>query len=124
MSYDIELTDPVTKKVLTVENRHHIRGSNYCVGGDDRLSTCITYNYAQHFQQAFKEFEKPEVIGIRVLYGMTGAESIPFLTSAIAKLGDDVNRYYWAATEGNAKAALYGLLAFAQLRPDGVWQGD
>ena len=31
---------------------------------------------------------------------------------------------YWHATEGNAKRALYGLLAFAKMRPDGVWDGD
>ena len=26
------------------------------------------------------------------------------------------------STEGNAKRALCGLLAFAQMRPDGVWR--
>ena len=31
---------------------------------------------------------------------------------------------YWKATEGNAKRALYGLLTFARLRPDGIWDGD
>lgn len=25
-------------------------------------------------------------------------------------------------TEGNAKKALYGLLALAKLRPDGIWE--
>jgi len=132
MSYDISLTNPVTGEVLIVETPHHIRGGTYCVGGDDRLTTSITYNYAKHFQPAFKEFESSArlncegvpFVGIRVLYGMTGAESIPILKSVIAKLGDDVDPYYWAATEGNAKAALHGLLAFAQMRPDGIWQGD
>lgn len=55
---------------------------------------------------------------------MTGAESIPVLQKAIAALSDDVNPDYWEPTEGNAKRALCGLLAFAQLRPDGVWEGD
>nr|DAE13757.1 MAG TPA: hypothetical protein [Siphoviridae sp. ctQqU1] len=44
---------------------------------------------------------------------------------AISALGDDVDDSdYWRATEGNAKRALCGLLAFAKMRPDGVWDGD
>jgi hypothetical protein len=57
-------------------------------------------------------------------YGMTGAESIPVLKEAISKLGDDTNPDYWKPTEGNAKEPLLGLLAFAQMRPDGIWYGD
>jgi len=127
MSYDISLTDPVTGKALVVEHHHHIRGGTYALGGDDRLSLNITYNYGTIFYPAFQEFASPkvgEVGGIRILYGKTGAESIPILKSVIAKLGDDVDPDYWKPTEGNAKAALHGLLAFAQMRPDGVWQGD
>lgn len=118
MSYDIDLTDPVTKDVLVVENRHHIRGGIYAQGGDDRLSLNVTYNYAPHYHRVFQE---SEVSGIQVLYGKTGAESIPLLKAAISKLGDDTDPDYWMPTEGNAKAALHGLLAFALMRPDGVW---
>jgi hypothetical protein len=46
------------------------------------------------------------------------------LKAAMEQLGDDVDPDYWKATEGNAKRALAQLLAFAQLRPDGVWDGD
>ena len=47
------------------------------------------------------------------------------LKKAISALDDDVDDSdYWHATEGNAKRALYGLLAFAKMRPDGVWDGD
>lgn len=54
-----------------------------------------------------------------------GAESIPMLEKAIAALGDDTDDDdYWHATEGNAKRALYWLLEFAKMRPDGVWDGD
>ena len=35
---------------------------------------------------------------------------------------DYADEDYWKATEGNAKSALCGLLAFAQMRPDGVWK--
>lgn len=62
--------------------------------------------------------------GIGALYGLSGAESIPLLKSAIQKLADDVDEDYWKATEGNAKRALIKLLALAQMRPDGVWDGD
>jgi len=55
---------------------------------------------------------------------MSGAESIPILRAAADKLGDDVHDDYWQPTEGNAKRALFGLIALAQLRPDGVWKGD
>lgn len=78
----------------------------------------ITYNYAKHYYRVFGEK------GIRTIYGMTGAESIPIIKAAMAQLGDDVSADYWEDTEGNAKKALAGLLAFAQMRPDGVWDGD
>ena len=55
---------------------------------------------------------------------MTGVDSIPLLTKAISKLGDDVSDDYWEATEGNAKRALTQLLTLAKMRPDGVWMGD
>lgn len=131
MSYDIQLSDPVTGKTLRTAEKHQIRGGTYEVGGSNEMWLSITYNYWKHYHPAFKEFESPPtdpdgqtVVGIRVLYGKTGAESIPILKAVIAKLGDDVDPDYWAATEGNAKAALCGLLSFAQMRPDGVWQGD
>lgn len=53
-----------------------------------------------------------------------GAESISILQQAIAALGDDTTSNYWDATEGNAKRPLYQLLAMAQMRPDGIWDGD
>lgn len=87
----------------------------------DERGCNITYNYG-------KLFRRDDVLGtrgIRSIYGKTGAESIPILEKAISALGDDVDDSdYWHATEGNAKRALYGLLAFAKMRPDGVWDGD
>lgn len=62
--------------------------------------------------------------GIRTIYGMTGAESIPVLEAAAAKLSDEVSDDYWEATEGNAKRPLLQLAAMARIRPDGVWDGD
>jgi hypothetical protein len=62
--------------------------------------------------------------GIRSLYGKTGAETIPTLREAAKLLGDDVDPDYWASTEGNAKRALLQLATLAEMRPDGVWEGD
>lgn len=118
MSYDIDLCDPVSGDVLQGET-HQIKGGTYCLGGSTELHLNVTYNYVHHFRKAL-DSEK----GIRVIYGMTGAESIPVLKKAISSLADDVSDDYWEATEGNARRALCGLLAFATMRPDGVWNGD
>ena len=34
------------------------------------------------------------------------------------------NQDYWVATAANAMKPLYQLIAFAQMRPDGLWEGD
>ena len=118
MSYDISLLDPVTKETIQLETPHQIRGGTYAVGGTTEAWLNITYNYSSHFYNVFGEK------GIRTIYGMTGAESIPVLKAAMDKLGDDTDPDYWKSTEGNAKRSLAGLLAFAQMRPDGIWDGD
>lgn len=118
MSYDIELQDPITKETLQLDDPHHMRGGTYCIGGTTDAHLNVTYNYGQHFYNTMGEK------GIRTIYGMTGADSIPVLESAIAKLADDVVDNYWEPTEGNAKRALMQLLALAKMRPDGVWDGD
>lgn len=119
MSYDVELLDPVTKTRIEFDAKHEIRGGTYLMGGCSEAWLNVTYNYASHFYRLI-DAEK----GLRGLYGMTGAESVNVLKNAIAQLGDDVDPDYWKPTEGNAKRALCGLLAFAQMRPDGVWNGD
>lgn len=121
MSYDISLCDPVTHETLESDSAHFIAGGTRAIGGTTELWLNVTYNYG-HF------YYRPEVFGeggIRSIYCKTGAESNPMLENAISALGDDVDDSdYWHATEGNAKRALYGLLAFARMRPDGVWDGD
>lgn len=118
MSFDISLREPVGGKVIKFETAHHIRGGTYAVGGTTEAWLNVTYNYSPHFRRVMG----PE--GIRTIYGMTGAESIPVLKKAMAALMDDVSSDYWEPTEGNAKKALAGLLAYAQMRPDGIWDGD
>jgi hypothetical protein len=136
VSYDIELVDPVTREVLQLDEAHHMRGGTYCPAGTTDARLNVTYNYAPHFYRVFgdKADEKETSCfgqmfasngsGIRRLYGMTGAQSLPVLDAAIAKLGDDVDPDYWRATEGNAKRALMQLRALAAMRPDGIWDGD
>ena len=118
MSYDISLREPVTGKTIELETRHQIRGGTYAIGGTQEAWLNITYNYSKYYYRVFGEK------GIRTIYGMTGAESIPVIKAAMAQLSDDVSGDYWESTEGNAKQALAGLLAFAQMRPDGIWEGD
>lgn len=154
MSYDIGLHCPVSGKELETFSPHEMHGGTYQVVPADlsdrskwrpssrRLHLNITYNYSTHYYRVFpgvalmneaqakqgdrrlSEADGLHHLGIRTIYGLTGALSIPILEDAISKLGDDVSDDYWAPTEGNAKTALTQLLAMAQLRPDGVWGGD
>lgn len=118
MSYDVSLRDPVTQKTLELDAPHQMKGGTYCLGGTTLCELNVTYNYAKHFYRTLGEN------GLRTIYGMTGADSIPILEAAIVQLADDVDSDYWKATEGNAKRALLQLVALAKLRPDGVWDGD
>lgn len=126
MSFDLGLTDPRTGDWYKLTQPHHMRGGTYCLGGCDSAEINITYNYSAHFYRVLPKDEGDNEVsgGIRKLYGMTGAESIPILEAAIAQLGDEMSHDYWEATEGNAKVALKQCLALAQMCPDGVWEGD
>lgn len=117
MSYDIDLTDPVSGEILHASSKHEMAGGTYALGGTTELSLNVTYNYYPHFTRI-------GVSGIRSIYGMTGADSIPVLQKVVDALGNDVVDDYWLATEGNAKRALLQLIAMAKLRPDGIWKGD
>src|SRR3990167_270694 len=118
MSYGLCLSDPVSGERLQAKETHDLRGGTYAVGGTRDLWINATYNYAEHFRTALGES------GIRTIYGMTGEASIPVLEAAIAQLSGVPDADYWAATEGNARAALQNVLALAHLGPHGVWQGD
>lgn len=118
MSYDINLCDPVTHDVLELDDPHDMRGGTYAMGGTREAHLNVTYNYGSSFRKVLGED------GIRTIYGMTGAESIPVLEAAASRLADDATGNYWDATEGNAKRALLQLVALAKLRPDGIWDGD
>ena len=137
MSYDIELIDPLTGVVLELDAPHHMRGGTYAIGGTTKAHLNCTYNYYPQFSRVLDALAEPRprspdwmreedgpVTGVRTIYGLTGAESLPVLDKAIAALGDDVDADYWKATDGNAKRALVQLRALAAMRPDGLWCGD
>lgn len=116
MSYDIYLKDPETGECMELAEPHQMRGGTYPVGGTTQASLNVTYNYAPHFYRVITG-------GIRALYGMKAADSLPLIASAIAQLKDDVDPDYWKPTEGNARAALMNLLVLGAMLPNAVWDG-
>lgn len=118
MSYDVYLVDAETGEVLEAEAPHFLRGGTYALGGTTELRLNITYNYSPHYYRVFGDK------GIRAIYGLTAAESVPMIAHAISQLAGDVVGDYWQPTEGNARAALINLLALTNYAPHGVWRGD
>jgi hypothetical protein len=116
MSYDIEMTnrDGTELYVDRFED-----GGTYRVGGTDVAELNVTYNYVHHFREHLDA-----ELGIRWLYGKTGAGTVERLEAAVAALGTDRDQDYWCATPGNAGAALARLLAWAKQYPEGVFDGD
>lgn len=140
MSYDIYLKDPVSGETLSTDHPHHMRGGTYAMEGTHEMWISVTYNYAYwYYKPGVFAATEQESKGIRTIYGMMGAKSIPVLKKAIESLesisediSDEERREceeqgatgYWMPTRKNAIKPLYQLLAFAQMRPDGIWEGD
>ena len=126
MSYDINLLDPITKKVIEINDAHFLRGGTYQMGGSKELTLNITYNYSKILHHVIQPKNTPSEYktGIRSLYGMTALEAAPILEAAISNLKDDVDEDYWKATEGNTKRALNNLLTMCKMRPDAIIEGD
>ena len=156
MSYDIELKDPVSKEVIELPVKHVMIGGTYAADYDERTGTFtpkpiseahlnVTYNYSSYYYAATdgdERFfgktkddyadEKPRNLGIRGIYGKSGAASIPMLKDMIQRIKPMKNieckdpdvTGYWEPTVENALKPLYQLIAMAELRPDGVWDGD
>lgn len=118
MSYDIRLKNATSAETLHAESIHGINGGTQVLGGTAELWLNVTYNYAPIFYLVMGDK------GIRTIYGMTGAASLPVLAHAIALLTPGTDPDYWKPTDGNARAALVGLLQFALMQPEGVWDGD
>lgn len=119
MSYDIYLNEPDSGETIVFDKAHDISGGTFVMGGSNEAWLNVTYNYGKFYYDHI-DSEK----GIRSLYGKTGKDAIPILEKSIKELGTEINEDYWKATAGNAGAALQGLLAFAKMRPDGIFDGD
>jgi len=114
MSWDVELLDPNTNKVVEFDDPLDLQGGTYAIGNCTSAWFNITYNYSRHFH-GLNDGE------LGSINGRPAGDTIPELERAISLLGNDVSRDYWASTEGNAKRALNTLLAMAKQRPDGIW---
>lgn len=147
MSYDISLKDPVTGDTVHFDVPHQMAGGTYIVGGTTEAWLNITYNYAPWYYkdgvfpdrgERGQEFHNG-LTGVRSIYGLSGAESIPVLEHAIKTLesmAEDlpekkIKDYkelgitgYWIPTRTNAIKPLYQLLAMAKIRPDAIFTGD
>ena len=140
MSYDIYLRDRVTKETVHFDTPHRMAGGTYAVGGTTEAWLNITYNYAQwYYKDGVFPNNGEDNSGIRSIYGLSGADSIPVLEHAIKTLEsmtedlseEEIQEYkdrgaggYWTPTRANAVRPLYQLLAMAKMRPDAVWDGD
>ena len=90
--------------------KHDIAGGTYAVGGTRDAWLYVTYNYAGTFHRVIGGE------GLRSLDGGCVMDSLPVLDKAIAALGEaQPDADYWKATDGNAKKALVGLKAIADL---------
>ena len=195
LSYDIYLKEKVSGETIQLPIKHVMTGGTYIADYDEKTGQFtpaaitdawlnITYNYSHYYYEAAEGDERfygedsdggYANLGIRGIYGKTGAETISMLKgmaerietkykhdgewitskrtekvfkdkngkeidkiALLEKLGDTdyttetveklVNEGpsddYWIGTAANAIKPLYQLLAFAELRPDGVWNGD
>ncbi len=150
MGYDIWLMEKSTGESIELPVRHVMIGGTYAADYDERTGQFtvqptaeawlhITYNYAKYYYDAAdgddrfygENYEgKHSNLGIRGIYGKTGVESIPMLKDMAERIQRKVATEtivandYWTASAANAVKPIYQLLAFAELRPDGVWNGD
>ena len=134
------LNDPAPKEPIKRDMPHQMQGGTYAMNGTTEAWLNITYNYSRwYYKPGVFAPTREESKGIRTIYGMTGAESISVLKKAIESLesmSEDISDEelrefeeqgatgYWMPTRKNAIKPLYQLLAFAQMRPDGIWEGD
>ena len=112
MSYDVYFCDPVSKKVIELDEPHFMRGGTYAIGGTEELTLNITYNYSENYSK--------HNFSIKDLDGKTALDVLPELERVISELGDEVDPDYWKPTDGNAKKALIQLLTMCKMRPDAV----
>lgn len=130
MSYDINVVRSKNKSRVILKYNHGIHGGTYAVGGTNEAWLNITYNYAKWFYELWPEPEEKEHKddvtpcgqmfghrdgGIRSLYGRPLDEVIHELDRALSLLHGEPDSDYWAATEGNARDALFKLKLICEM---------
>jgi hypothetical protein len=105
----------------TVSVARHAEGGTYAIGGIKRAELNVTYNYGQHFRDAWPE----PVVGSgaldQMLHGKRAGDTLPLLAQAVETLGTVPAEDYWMAHPGNAGAALATLRDWAREHPDATW---
>ena len=87
MSYDISLVEPTTRETIEFDTPHQMKGGTYALGGTSEAWLNITYNYARwYYKDGVFPNKGEDRGGIRSIYDMTGADSIPVLQHAISVL--------------------------------------
>lgn len=115
MGYDVNLVNNEKKQALLAEHGDEIHAYQQSV----ESSFSITYNYSKILYRVLGA-----ELGLRSLYGLTGAQSVSVLENAISQLGDDEDEDRWVATEGNVKRALVNLLESAKENLELEWEGN
>jgi len=108
MSWWVSLVD---KDENAVSVPLHQDGGTIQVGGCDTATLNITYNYGVFYREVMGGN------GMWDLDGMSAADAVPILRDAVLELGVIRNPDYWAATRGNAGAALLVLWTWARTHP-------
>ena len=89
----------------------HNEGGTIQVGGYETAMLNVTYNYGVFYREVMGGN------GLWDLEGMVAADAAPILWNAVLELGVIKNPDYWAATRGNAGAALLTLWTWAHAHP-------
>ena len=99
MSWDVSVVDKEGKTIETNHSREE--GGTYQLGGTNKATLNVTYNYRKHFD-------------FRQLHGMSINHAHLVLCSTIQTLSDEIDDDYWKSTEGNVKKTLTTLAEFAE----------
>ena len=82
----------------------------------------IHASYYRTIRRVFPKMEGKK--GIKILYGKTAEETIPFLRQGIKRLPGEASNSRWEDTDGNVKADLEKVLSLALECPNGIWAGE
>lgn len=115
MSYDVRVVDPETEETYLFDSKHRYIGGTYVLGGTREAWLNVTYNYGKYYHELWG-------YGLGGFHEWKVSEVMPKLVEGITALGTEKDDNYWAATPGNAGAALADLLAIMAQFPQGKVQ--